>query len=93
MGLVEECASSAPSDPGKLFHDLRRTAVRDLIRGGVHQAVAMQITGHKTDAIFRRYNITSDTDKRDALRRLAAYRASQPAASNVVKLRQTGASK
>jgi integrase len=86
-------ACKAAGVPGKLFHDLRRTAVRDLIRGEVHQAVAMQITGHKTDAIFRRYNITSDDDKREALRRLAAYRASRPAGSNVIPLRQDSGSR
>jgi len=80
-------------NPGRLFHDLRRTAGRDLIRGGVHQAVAMQITGHRTDAVFRRYTITSDDDKREALRRLAAYRDSQPAKANVVPLRENAASK
>jgi integrase len=72
--------------PGMLFHDLRRTAVRDMIRGGVQQAVAMSITGHKTDSIFRRYNITSTDDKREALRRLAAYRASRSVQSNVVPI-------
>ena len=53
----------------------------------------MQITGHKTDAIFRRYKFTSDDDKRDALRRLAAYRASQPTVSNVVAMRSDGSCK
>ena len=76
--------------PGRLFHDLRRTAVRDLIRGGVSQAVAMAITGHKTDAIFRRYNITSVEDKREALERLAAYRTSKPTRPTVVPLHAEG---
>ena len=43
-----------------LLHDFRRTAVRNLIRAGVEQAVAMRITGHKTDAGFRRYLIVDD---------------------------------
>ncbi len=80
--------------PGKLFHDLRRTAVRDLIRSGVHQAVAMRITGHKTDSVFRRYNVTSDDDKRDALRKLEHYRATKPSeGGKVVSMRQDGPSK
>lgn len=74
----------------RLFHDLRRTAVRDLIRAGVPQAVVMAITGHKTASIFRRYNIASADDKREALRKLAAHRGAAPATSNVVALRTDG---
>ncbi len=45
---------------GKLLHDFRRTAVRNLIRAGVQQAIAMRITGHKTDSIFRRSLIVDE---------------------------------
>lgn len=58
--------------PGTLFHDLRRTAARNLIRAGVNEKLAMEILGHKTPAIFARYNITTEDDMRDALGAVAA---------------------
>lgn len=67
-------ACSKAGCPGKLFHDLRRTAVRDMIRAGVPQSVAMRISGHRTAAMFTRYDIASEEDKREALRRTQAHR-------------------
>ena len=53
-------------------HDLRRTAVRNLMRTGVPDLVAMSLTGHKTRSVFGRYDITSPSDLRAAARRLDA---------------------
>ena len=58
---------------GFLFHDLRRSAIRNLIRAGVNQTVAKKISGHKTDAVFERYNITSTEDLQDAAAKMSGY--------------------
>jgi integrase len=79
-------ACCAAGFPTKLFHDFRRTAVRDLVRGGVHQSVAMDITGHKTASVFKRYNITSREDKLDALHRRRDYAGTLDAKSNIQQL-------
>jgi integrase len=68
----------------KLFHDLRRSAVRDMIRSGVPQSVAMDISGHKTVSMFKRYNITDQRDKAAAFERLGEYHES--AAKKVVPM-------
>jgi integrase len=66
-------ACKAAGVPEKLFHDLRRTAVWNMIRAGVPQSVAMSINGHRTTSMFLRYNITSGDDSRRAVRSLQLH--------------------
>ncbi|BFU93439.1 MAG: hypothetical protein NTNFB02_01610 [Nitrospira sp.] len=58
--------------PGRIPHDFRRTAVRNLERAGVPRSVAMKLTGHKTEAVYRRYAIVSEADLSEGLKKLAA---------------------
>ena len=67
----ESCASVGRG--ALLFHDVRRSAVRDLIRAGVPEEVAMDFTGHKTRSVLARYNIVSTADMEDAAGKRAAY--------------------
>jgi integrase len=68
-------ACQATGMPGRHFHDLRRSAVRNLTRAGVPDKTAMDLTGHKTRSVYDRYNITSEEDLRAAARKLQGYLA------------------
>ena len=64
-------ACEAAGLSGRILHDFRRTAVRNLERAGVSRSSAMKMTGHKTEAVYRRYAIVSEQDLHEAAAKLA----------------------
>ena len=71
---------------GRMFHDLRRSAVRSMVQAGVNPQVAKKISGHKSDSMFQRYSILTTDDLRAALERTEQYRTA--AAAKVVAISQ-----
>jgi integrase len=63
---------------GRLIHDLRRSCVRNLVRAGVSERVAMSLSGHLTHSVFSRYNIVAGSDQVEAVKKLAAMQGQAP---------------
>jgi integrase len=73
-----------------LVHDLRRSGIRNLVRAGVPESVAMGISGHRTRAMFARYDIASDEDKSNAFAAVSLYHQVRAAKGpKVVPIRKT----
>jgi integrase len=87
-------ACKAAGVAGRLFHDLRRSGIRNMTRAGVSRKVATAISGHRTEAIYARYDIADEEDLKDAVLKTQAYvetlpkQAAQPAASLAQRSRQ-----
>ncbi len=79
-------ACSAAGVPGRLVHDFRRSAVRNLERAGVPRSAAMALTGHKTEAVYRRYAIVDSAMLQEAAARLGKFHAAEADSQSSVKV-------
>jgi len=77
-------ACEAAGGKGRLVHDFRQTAVRNLERAGVSRSVAMKLTGHLTESIYRRYAIVSPADLKAGVEKLAKLHVEQSEPAKVV---------
>ena len=80
-------ACKAAGVPGKIPHDFRRTAVRNLERAGVPRSAAMKMVGHKTQSIYSRYAIADQSRFKDAALKLDRLQeADESAARRTISL-------
>jgi integrase len=84
-----DAVTKAAGCEGLLFHSLRRSAVRNLIRAGVTEHVAMKISGHKTASVFRRYDIVDARDLADAAKKIESAALSYSLVAAEEKAKET----
>ena len=78
LGTLTEVEGKAdPRYTELIIHDLRRSAIKNLMKAGVNEKLAMKISGHKTRAVFDRYHIVDTEDVMDAMRRVQVNAASE----------------
>lgn len=75
QGATGLLALRVAGKPGRIFHDLRGTGARNLVRAGVPERVVMQIGGWKTRSVFDRYNVLSERDLPEAAGKLEKHLA------------------
>ncbi len=84
-----KAAVKRAGDPDLLFHDFRRSGIRNLKGSGVSDSVAIKISRHKTDSVFRRYDIVDEADLSDAADKIRAFRATRDAQKEAEGLKST----
>jgi hypothetical protein len=88
--MKDEVVSMQAGRPGRIPHDFRRTAERNLERARVPRSQAMKLTGHLTESVYRRYAIVSTSDLNDAADRLAVFTSMFTSAAKRKNVTPTG---
>ena len=73
LGVIEKLPDGTRICKGLLFHDLRRSAAMQMVQSGIDPTTAMAITGHKTESVFRRYNIVTEACLLEAARKQDSF--------------------